>query len=50
MIGGCGEAGAIGQGKRAAAASTGAGENPYAGRRKQNVTSLDKHKARRLEG
>ena len=27
-----------------------AGENPYAGRRKTNVTSLDKHKPRRLEG
>jgi GTP-binding protein len=27
-----------------------AGENPYAGRRKPNVTSLDKHKPRRLEG
>ena len=26
------------------------GENPYAGRRKPNVTSLDKHKPRRLEG
>ncbi len=26
------------------------GENPYAGRRKTNVTSLDKHKPRRLEG
>jgi GTP-binding protein len=27
-----------------------AGENPYAGRRKPNVTALDKHKPRRLEG
>ena len=27
-----------------------AGDNPYAGRRKPNVTSLDKHKPRRLEG
>jgi GTP-binding protein len=26
------------------------GENPYAGRRKANVTALDKHKPRRLEG
>ena len=26
------------------------GDNPYAGRRKANVTSLDKHKPRRLEG
>jgi GTP-binding protein len=26
-----------------------AGENPYAGRRKPNVTALDKHKPRRLE-
>ena len=26
------------------------GENPYAGRRKANVTSLDKHKPRRLDG
>ena len=26
-----------------------AGDNPYAGRRKPNVTSLDKHKPRRLE-
>lgn len=26
------------------------GENPYANRRKPNVTSLDKHKPRRLEG
>ena len=26
------------------------GDNPYAGRRKPNVTSLDKHKPRRLEG
>jgi GTP-binding protein len=27
-----------------------AGDNPYAGRRKPNVTALDKHKPRRLEG
>ena len=27
-----------------------AGDNPYAGRRKGNVTSLDKHKPRRFEG
>jgi GTPase len=27
-----------------------AGENPYAGRRKPNVTALDKHRPRRLEG
>jgi GTPase len=27
-----------------------AGENPYAGRRKPNVTALDKHKPRRLQG
>ncbi|HET9069807.1 MAG TPA: ribosome biogenesis GTPase Der [Amaricoccus sp.] len=26
------------------------GDNPYAGRRKPNVTALDKHKPRRLEG
>ena len=26
------------------------GENPYAGRRKPNVTALDKHRPRRLEG
>jgi hypothetical protein len=26
-----------------------AGENPYAGRRKPNVTALDKHKPRRIE-
>lgn len=26
------------------------GENPYAGRRKTNVTALDKHKPRRLDG
>ncbi|MFO1208433.1 MAG: ribosome biogenesis GTPase Der [Amaricoccus sp.] len=27
-----------------------AGDNPYAGRRKPNVTALDKHKPRRLDG
>ena len=26
------------------------GENPYANRRKPNVTALDKHKPRRLDG
>ena len=35
---------------RRSASTCARGDNPYAGRRKPNVTSLDKHKPRPLEG